>query len=72
VDGIEREYEGELEVIRINVQDPVGIALGDRLRFEYTPTFIFFDAEGNELWRNIGAINPQDVREAMEAAGSGT
>ena len=33
--------------------------------FEYTPTYIFFDAQGNELWRTIGEIDPQRVRDSV-------
>jgi thioredoxin-related protein len=66
VDGIEREFEGRLRVIRLNIQEPVGKALGRMFHFEYTPTFILFDGNGEELWRTVGAINPQDVRRALD------
>jgi thioredoxin-related protein len=66
VDGIEREFEGRLTVIRMNVQESAGQALGRLFDFKYTPTFIFFDEKGEELWRTIGAIDPQDVRRSLE------
>lgn len=65
MDGIEREFDGRLTVIRINVQEPVGEVLGKKLHFRYTPTFIFFDADGKELWRTIGAIDPAEVRRSL-------
>lgn len=65
MDGIEREYEGELTVIRINIQDPIGKELGQLYDFKYTPTFILLDSEGEELWRTIGAINPSEVRKSL-------
>jgi hypothetical protein len=65
VDGIEREFEGRLLVIHINVQDPVGKTLGKLYDFQYTPTFIFLDGDGEELWRTIGAIDPSDVRNSL-------
>jgi thioredoxin-related protein len=65
VDGIEREFEGELTVIHINVQDPIGKELGQLYDFKYTPTFILLDSEGEELWRTIGAINPSEVRKSL-------
>ncbi|CAG0956094.1 hypothetical protein ANRL2_00481 [Anaerolineae bacterium] len=34
--------------------------------FEFTPTFIFFDAQGNELWRDIGGLDPQKVRDSIQ------
>lgn len=65
MDGIEKEFEGQLDVIRINVQDPVGQVLGRKYRFEFTPTFIFFDPHGEEIWRGVGVISPNQIRELM-------
>ena len=65
MNGIEREFEGELIVININVQDPIGKELGQLYDFKYTPTFILLDSEGEELWRTIGAISPSEVRKSL-------
>jgi len=65
VDGIEQEFEGRLSVIHIDVLDPVGKQVGRHFEFKYTPTFILFDSEGEELWRTVGAINPDDVRQSL-------
>lgn len=67
MDGIEHEHEDELIVIRLNIQEPVGKAVADRFDFRYTPTFVFIDAAGNELWRQVGAIDPQNVERSLEA-----
>ena len=50
----------------LNVQDPVGRELAPVYDFEYTPTFIFFNAKGAELWRTIGEIDPQRVRASVD------
>ena len=65
VDGLETEMGDRLHVIRINIQDRVGRELGPVYDFEYTPTYIFFDANGTELWRSIGEIDPQRVRNSV-------
>ncbi|MEW6568597.1 MAG: thioredoxin family protein [Chloroflexota bacterium] len=65
VDGIEREHSGRLSVIRLNVQEPVGLAIANRLGFRLTPTFIFFDSQGNEAWRTVAAIDPARVRQSL-------
>lgn len=65
MDGIEREFGERLTIIRLNIQDPVGKTLGKTFNFQYTPTFILFDGEGEELWRTIGAINPSEVRQSV-------
>jgi len=62
---LEREFEGQLTVIRLNVQDTVGQILGRKYRFEFTPTFILIDGQGNEVWRSVGMIIPDDVRQFM-------
>ncbi len=65
MDGLEQELAGKLNVVRINIQEPVGRELAPVYDFEYTPTYIFFDARGQELWRTIGEIDPQKVRQSV-------
>ncbi len=65
MDGLESELGTKLEILRVNVQDPAGRELAPVYNFEYTPTYIFFDAKGHELWRSIGEIDPQKVRDSV-------
>ena len=65
VDGIERVHEGKLNVIHLNVQDPAGEALLERFDFRFTPTFIFFDATGEEQQRWVGGIISDEVQELL-------
>ena len=65
MDGIEREFGERLTIIHVNIQDPIGKALGKTFDFRYTPTFVLFDGEGEELWRTIGAIDPSEVRQSL-------
>ena len=67
MDGLETELGTQLHILRLNVQDPVGRELAPVYNFEYTPTYIFFDARGNELWRTVGEIDPQRVRDSLAA-----
>ncbi len=66
VDQLERELAGRLLIIRLNVQEPAGRELGRLYGFEYTPTFIFFDPQGRELWRQVGDLNVQRVRDSVK------
>lgn len=68
VDRLEKDFEGRLIVIRLNIQDPVGKILGERYGFKYTPTFVFLDAEGRQLWRTIGAVDPAEVQRSLPGA----
>ncbi len=56
----------KIRVIRLNIQEPVGMELAPVYGFEYTPTFIFFDAQGNELWRTVGLFDEQKVRDSVK------
>ncbi len=65
MDGIDSRFATRLLVLRINIQDPVGRQLAPVYNFEYTPTFIFFDGNGHELWRTIGEIDAQRVQASL-------
>lgn len=65
MDGVEQEFQGQLTVLRVNVQDPAGRELGQMYDFRYTPTFIFFDAQGNERWRSIGSLDVDQIQSSL-------
>jgi thioredoxin-related protein len=65
VDGLEIEMGTRLHILRLNIQDQVGRELAPVYDFEYTPTYIFFDAQGNEVWRTVGEIDAQRVRDSV-------
>jgi len=65
VDGIVNEYAGQLVVLRLDVQDPVGKELADEYGVLGTPTFIFIDAQGSEVWRSVGTISSEKVVESL-------
>ena len=61
------EENPELAVIRINVQNQDAQPILEEFGFQYTPTFILFDPNGDELWRTAGAIDPDLVKETLES-----
>ena len=65
VDGIENELQGELLVMRVNIQTEDGKELTRRYNSLVTPTFILFDKQGQEIYRSIGQIDPQAVRDLV-------
>lgn len=65
VDRLEAD-QPELQVIRVNIQEPVGAALADRYQTHVTPTFLLIDAEGEIVLRTIGALDPQAVTAELE------
>ncbi len=66
MDGLENELGDKLHIIRIDIQQTVGRELAPVYGFEYTPTYIFFDAKGNEVWRSVGEIDPQKVYDSVK------
>jgi thioredoxin-related protein len=66
VDGLEQELGDEIYIIRLNIQEEVGRELAPVYGFEFTPTFIYFDEDGNELWRQVGEFDPQKVRDSLQ------
>jgi len=66
VDELENELGNQILFIRVNIQENVGRELAPVYDFEFTPTFIYFDGDGDELWREVGGLDPQRVRESVE------
>ena len=66
VDELDNELMDQLLIIRLNIQEEVGRELAPVYDFEFTPTFIFFDGEGNELWREVGGLDAQRVRDSVQ------
>jgi thioredoxin-related protein len=65
VDELELELANKVLFIRLNIQESVGRELAPVYGFEFTPTFILFDDQGNELWRSVGNLDPQKVRDSI-------
>ena len=66
VDGIEAQYKNHLIIFRLDIQSETGHTLATQYGFQYTPTFIFFDAQGKELWRSVGQLDPARVSESLK------
>jgi len=65
VDELEKEVGDQIHIIRLNIQETVGMELAPVYSFEFTPTFIYFDSQGNEIWRMVGEFDPQQVRDSL-------
>jgi thioredoxin-related protein len=65
VDGIEKQHADTLNVIRVNVQDDAMRPLMKTYAFQFTPTFVLFDAVGEEIFRTVGAIDPEAIEKAL-------
>ena len=61
VNRLENEWAGQLMVLKVDVNSDAGRELGSAA----TPTFIFYDASGVELWRQIGSLDADKVRASL-------
>ena len=66
MDELESNLGDQILFIRLNIQDDVGRELAPVYDFEFTPTFIYFDENGVELWREVGSLDAQRVRDSIE------
>lgn len=65
MDELEEETIGKLLIIRLNVQEAIARELAPIYKFQFAPTFIFFDADGNEVWRSVGELDIKQVLESL-------
>jgi thioredoxin-like negative regulator of GroEL len=66
VDAVESQYQGRLEVIRLDIQTSVGRQIASVFDFQYTPTFIYFDAQGREQWRSVGSLDTRRLNQSLQ------
>ncbi len=57
VDRVEADAADKLQVIRLDIDDEPGQTLMERFGVKITPTFIYFDAEGNKLGDSVFALD---------------
>jgi thiol-disulfide isomerase/thioredoxin len=67
VKRLQKEWVGSVQVLQVNINDREGKAFLDGLGVRFTPTFVLFDDEGQEVWRSVGQINAGEVKEQVAA-----
>ena len=70
IDRLEQEYDGRLVIVRLNIQDPVAMDLRPIYNFQSTPTFIFVDEKGQEVWRTATDFDETKLRAEMSKRGN--
>lgn len=64
VDQLVEEIDADFDVLRVDIHTPFGRELRRYYEFSFTPEFVLFDANGEEVWRDH--IPPND--NALELA----
>ena len=67
VNGLEEDWGDSVQVVQVKIQDKENRALIERLDAVYTPTFVLFDAAGQEAWRSVGQIDADEVKDRVKA-----
>ena len=65
MNGLKAEFPQQLRVISVDVQSNLGKEL-TREYGSFTPTFVFFDSFGQEVWRMIGSLDSDKVRQQFQ------
>jgi thiol-disulfide isomerase/thioredoxin len=64
---LEERLGTQLQVVRINVEKPENAKYINRYRIDSAPTFILFNAQGELLQRVETDLEPEDLRQLIEA-----
>ncbi len=68
VDRLTDEYEGVVEIRAMNVENDAEAArLAADFRVQYVPTFVFVGADGATVETLVGAVDEEDLRDALDA-----
>ena len=66
VDGIRREYRGQLNVVYAGMDRVDGKRLAEEYGFVGTPTLLLLDSQGNQVNRLQGLLPPSLIEQAVE------
>ena len=65
VDGLEAKYRGDLQIMRVNTDRTNGKKLARELGLVGQPTFVFFNASGQEMRRLMGAQTEETLEREL-------
>jgi thioredoxin-related protein len=66
VDGLERELEGRVQVLRLSVTDDVGGELAMRYGVRGVPTFVLLDGTGETALKQVGIPDRVEIVATVE------
>ncbi|MEA3339377.1 MAG: thioredoxin family protein [Chloroflexota bacterium] len=68
VDGLEREMENRMQVLRLNVTDGVGGELAMRYSVRGVPTFVLLDGAGEVMLAQVGRLKRAEIVAAVKSS----
>jgi thioredoxin 1 len=67
LEKLKKEYDGKASIVFIDISKDVGPAVKYGIRA--IPTQIFFNEEGNEVYRHVGFMSENDIIQQLEKMG---
>ena len=65
VNGLRAELDQQLVILQVDIYTSAGRELGAEYNAVFTPTFIFLDPDGGEVWRSVGSLDAEKVRASL-------
>jgi thioredoxin-related protein len=62
VNGLQEEWGEQVLILQVNVNHKESRSLVEEFGGQFTPTFVLFDATGQEVWRATGRLDPSEAR----------
>jgi thioredoxin-related protein len=69
VDRLERDLQGEAQVLRISALSSVGRELAARYGVRGVPTFFLFDGSGEMIHYQVGRLDADQIKEEVGSLG---
>jgi thioredoxin-like negative regulator of GroEL len=66
VRGVQKEYTGRIEVVRVNILDDASEPLMAQFGFNTTPEFYLLDGSGKIVGFWDGPVDPDELRAAFD------
>lgn len=65
VNGLRTELDQQLVILQVDIYTAAGRELSAEYNGVFTPTFVFFNPDGEEVWRTVGSLDPEKVRASL-------
>ena len=65
MNGLKEDWKDEVLILQLNIHQPANERLIKQLDAQFTPTFVLLDKSGDEIWRQVGAIDANEARQQV-------
>lgn len=69
MDRLERDLEGQAQVLRLSAYSSVGRQLASRYGVRGVPTFLLFDGSGEMVHYQVGRLDANRIKVEIDAIG---